>query len=149
MRNLQIVTTMLVVADLCRAAWADKSPQGSFAVFADCPLALPGVALYVFASTESGEFVLVRGVVPIMLHGRAPQHTDGELTGNQRSNARIKYRAGLKEPTNKAIFECSTEPRDPAVFESSLDLENPLHRELTQGEGRNELRRSGRHGDRC
>jgi hypothetical protein len=47
------------------AAAAQHYPRGAFAVFADCPLSNPRVALCMFAQITHGEFVLGKRIVPI------------------------------------------------------------------------------------
>jgi len=51
---------------LASSAYAvEHHPKGEFAAFADCPLSNPATQLCLFATTESGEFVVGKETVPI------------------------------------------------------------------------------------
>ena len=69
-RKTRALATAVVAAAgllaLASSAYAvEHHPKGEFAAFADCPLSNPATQLCLFATTESGEFVVGKETVPI------------------------------------------------------------------------------------
>jgi hypothetical protein len=62
---ISIVAVLVPVSALAAASSAVAAPKGILAVFADCPVATPGVALCVNAQTTKGEFTIGSTTVPI------------------------------------------------------------------------------------
>jgi len=63
------------LAILAVASPAMATPKGEFAVFADCPLNVPGLNACIYAKTETGEFTIGKKTVPIVV----PQILQGGL----------------------------------------------------------------------
>lgn len=82
------VTASLVasLAALAVASPAMATPKGAFAVFADCPLATPGLNACLFATTESGEFTIGKKTVPIV----NPQILQGGLKENPAGSGKVE-----------------------------------------------------------
>lgn len=82
--------TLLAVASLAAsfgvlsaASTAMATPKGEFAVFADCPLTVPGLNACLYAKSESGVFTVGKKTVPlekaVILQGGLKERTETEF----------------------------------------------------------------------
>jgi hypothetical protein len=60
-----LAISVAVLATASAADAIEHHPKGEYAAFADCPLSNPATQLCLFATTESGEFVVGKETVPI------------------------------------------------------------------------------------
>jgi hypothetical protein len=123
-----------LVATMIFAAPALATPKGEFAVFADCPVTAASACIY--ATTESGEFVVGSKTVPIektiTLQGGLQETEEGVLSfvaandGNTLSKTPQKVPGGLaglvkcNQITGSGLIEKAERASCEAIFENGL-----------------------------
>jgi hypothetical protein len=160
-RTKALFVTALLVASLAVLAVASPAmatPKGEFAVFADCPLATPGLNACLFAKTETGSFTIGKKTVPIvnaqLLQGGLKETPSGESVefiaaadGNTLPKTPQKVPGGLSGLVNcteikgSGLLEKALRASCEAVFENgvtgvnaSVELAAPAsHIELNVG----------------
>lgn len=118
------------------ASPAQATPKGIYAVFAQCPTAVPGVALCTYAQVTSGEFKIGTTTVPInqtiTLQGGAIPFEKGKYflfpatDGNSLSKTELNVPGGLTGLVNcteikgEGFFEKAERATCKAIFENKL-----------------------------
>jgi hypothetical protein len=135
---LATLAVLIPVAALGFAPQAMATPKGIFAVFADCPLEVPGVSLCTYSKTTSGEFILGSSKVPInqpiILQGGAIKTENPEnerefylvpaKDGNSLSKTELNVPGGLtglvncEEIKGEGFFEKAARAACKGVFET-------------------------------
>jgi hypothetical protein len=89
-----VLAAIAPVVALGAPSAASAAPKGIFAVFADCPVATPGVEICTFAKTTSGEFAI--GTTKVPINQTITLQGGGIPTGNP-ENGKEYYLAPAKD----------------------------------------------------